>query len=223
MSRPRGVAEFTHLGSSARQDNFALNWQHHNVNRFLGVCLVASACTLLAGCAPELNWRRVVLQESGPSVWLPCKPSTVERTLAGADGVMLRVRMRSCDAGGHLWAVSLWEATDEERARSEATRWLETALSVFPAPTQRAQELWRASHWPSGMRGERLSVQGKRVDGSNRQVMTGVVVLGHRLIQLTVVGEQLSPEATQPFFDGLEPTLGGARATRSALESEAGA
>jgi hypothetical protein len=217
------VAEFTHLDGGARRDNLALNWQHHDVNRFLGVCLVASACSLLVACAPELNWRRVALLDSGPNVWLPCKPSTVERTLAGAGGGMLRVRMRSCDAGGQLWAVSLWEAHDEGGARSEVNRWLETTLAVFPAPTHRVQEPWRPPHWPSGLQGVRLFVQGKRVDGSSRQVMTGVVVVGNRLIQLTVVGERLAPDAVQPFFDGLEPMPRDVRASRAALKAEAGA
>lgn len=217
------MAEFTYLGGGARRDNLALNWQHHDVNRFLGICLVASVCSLLVACAPELNWRRVALLESGPSVWLPCKPSNVERTLAGAGGGVLRVRMRSCDAGGHLWAVSFWEAGDEGAARNEATGWLETALAVFPAPTHRAQEPWRSPHWPAGLQGMRLSVQGQRVDGSSRQVMTGVVVVGNRLIQLTVVGERLAPDATQPFFDGLEPMLRDVRASRAATKSEAGA
>lgn len=218
------MAEFTHRGVVSGRDNSTPNWQHHKVNRFLGVCVVASACSLLVACAPELNWRRVSLLDPGPSAWLPCKPSTVERSVAGAEGGMLRVRMRSCDAGGHLWAVSLWEAADEDAARNEASRWLEAPLAVFLAPTHRAQAAWRSSHWPSGVQGLRLSVGGKRVDGSSRQVMTGVVVVGNRLIQLTVVGEQLPPDTTQPFFDGLElMPREAARVARSLLGPEAGA
>lgn len=78
------------------------------------------AASLMAACAPDLNWREVSVDSAQGLVGLfPCKPTAHERKLSLPGAAQpVTVGMQSCQTGETTWAIShVAMASPEEMAR----------------------------------------------------------------------------------------------------------
>lgn len=132
----------------------------------------------LAGCAPDLNWREVRIDEAGLMQMFPCRPHRQQRT------VMLGARPRPvtlyvCDADQASWALAVADV-DEPAARDKVLQAM--------ADTARANLGIVGSAAPETLRGERYRLRGKTPDGRALELAGRVEARGNHVLQWAVVG-----------------------------------
>jgi hypothetical protein len=159
---------------------------------------------LLCGCSPALDWRRVRPADFGLEALFPCRPAGLSRAVVVAQRRVEMV-MHACAAGGSTFAIGAL-ALDDVRDVDAALVSLRDAAannlgSVATAP-QAVQVPGMTPHAQAG----RLTLTGRRPDGSTVVEHLAVFSRGTRVYQATVVGNQPDAEAVAAFFAGLRLT-----------------
>lgn len=163
--------------------------------------LLSLAWVPLAGCSPTLDWREVRPAESQLVLLFPCKPSAQARPVPLA-GQPVRLTLHACSAGGQTWGLVFADVADPARIAPALADLVASATSnIAGAATPRAPFRVRGATPNPGS--QRLLLQGKLPDGRVVSMQVAVFTHGTRVFQATVLGEQLSAEAVDTFFDGL--------------------
>lgn len=171
------------------------------------VLVLAWVCAVLAGCAPELDWRELRLDEAGVSQLFPCKPSRQQRqaVVGGQPRVLV---LHVCDAGGATWALSHLRVAEP----AEVPAVLDALAAAAHANLGAARTEPQAQPVP-GAGGQaaagRYRISGRRPDGAEVQSAVLLYARGTMVVQLTVLGPRLPDEALDAFFAGARALAGG--------------
>lgn len=155
----------------------------------------------VSACAPALDWREVRPAESGAVAWFPCKPAARSREVLLA-GVSLRLTLHACTAVQVTYALAHGDIEDPARVRAALVELQASAVAnvTGSVQSQRAARVAGSTPNPAALR---VSVSGRRPDGTALQEELAVFARGTRVYQAVLLGERLSSEATDTFFDGL--------------------
>lgn len=166
------------------------------------IAALCACCTWLAGCAPALDWRQFQPEGWPLQLALPCKPADQQRQIPLA-GARVALRMLSCSADDHVFAVASTDVGDPARvepalqalaaaarANVQATVLGEQAANVPGMTPQAAARRWR-------LRGQ---LPDARVVTEQLQVFAH----GTRVFQASVIGPAADDTRTAPFFDALQ-------------------
>lgn len=154
----------------------------------------------LAACSPAMNWRRVVLEDTGVEALLPCKPDAASRPLAWPSQTMT-LSMRSCQQQGATFAVSWLRFASAEQARAAVAAWrLASQGSARVQEPTAPPSTWRVS---GAQLAQRWSGQGRRESGPTLQVGLGHAVFDTVVVQLAVYSPAAQAPDDAPFWDGL--------------------
>ncbi|MDE2564898.1 MAG: hypothetical protein KGL50_03865 [Burkholderiales bacterium] len=149
-------------------------------------------------CTPTLNWRDVHLQGSTLAVQFPCRPDRIARRVALA-GPAVPLSLYACRAGGLDWAVGLAEMGDAARVEPALQAWRRETIAHVRAQASPGTPLPVPGAMPQpGVVSLRLA--GQRPDGRAVQLRLVLFARGGQVYQATVLGEQVSDAAAQPFF-----------------------
>lgn len=156
---------------------------------------------LLAGCGPALDWRQFQPEGWPLQLAMPCKPADQQRHIALA-GTRVALRMLSCSADDHVFAVASADVGDPARvvpalqalaaaarANVQATVLDEQAAAVPGMTPQAAARRWR--------------LRGQLPDA--RPVGEQLLVFAHgtRVFQASLIGPAADDARAAPFFDAL--------------------
>lgn len=161
---------------------------------------IAAAVATVA-CSPALDWRSVRPDGSRLVAMFPCKPASHARDVALA-GITVRMTMHACRAGDVLYAVTFADLADPARvtpALVELRRAAAGNLGTADAPGDPA----RVTGMTPNDEARRVSLAGRRPDGSAIREQLAVFAFGTRVYQATVLGERIDDDAARQFFDGL--------------------
>jgi hypothetical protein len=161
-----------------------------------------SLAVLLAACSPALNWREVRPGGAELKALLPCKPDQGHRRqrLAGQD---IDISMVGCEAGGALFAISVAELGDPDRALAVQVQWQAHLLGNMQAvvSTNSAYAIKGAG---AQLAPVRLSARGLRPDGRPVVVQGVWFARGTRLYHAVIYADTIVDAQSEPFFGGLE-------------------
>lgn len=156
---------------------------------------------LLVACGPALDWRQFQPEGWPLVVAMPCKPADQQRRIPLA-GTTVALRMLSCSADDHIFAVASADIGDPARvapalqalaaaaqANVRATVVDEQAAAVPGMTPQSAARRWR--------------LRGQLPDA--RPVAEQMLVFAHgtRVYQASVIGPTADDTRVAPFFDAL--------------------
>jgi len=166
-----------------------------------GLAAGALACSL-AACAPALDWREFQPEGWPLVVAMPCKPAIQQRPVVLA-GQTIDMRMLSCTADGHLFAVGAADVADPARVGPAMQ-----AIGQAAQANTRAAVLRRQPAAVPGMTPHadamRWQLQGQLPDGQPLAQQVQVFAHGTRVFQASVIGPQADDVRAAPFFDALK-------------------
>lgn len=169
------------------------------------VLVTAWVCSLLAACAPELDWRELRLDPPGVSQLFPCKPSRQQRS-AVVGGQERPLVLHVCDAGGATWALSHFRV----RTPLEVPAALDALAAAAHANLGAARTEPREQPVPGAggyAAAGRYRISGHRPDGTALQSALLLYARGTVVVQLTVLGPRLADEAVAAFFAGARASI----------------
>lgn len=162
---------------------------------------VAGLVCWLAACAPALDWRQFQPDGWPLSMGMPCKPASQERRVALA-GQNVALRMLSCTADGHIFAVGSADLADPAQVGPALQ-----ALGQAAQANARARVLREQPAAVPGMTPNpaalRWQLQGRLPDGQQVAEQVQVFAHGTRVFQASLVGPQADDARAAPFFDAL--------------------
>jgi len=161
---------------------------------------VAAALGVAAGCAPDLNWREVRPEGATLVALLPCKPDRQTRAIPLA-GTEVAMEVLGCSAGGTTWAVATADVGDPARVAP--------ALAGLRAARTRNLEGREGEVRPAELAGAtpgalRLTVEGRRPDGTPVRERALLFARGTRVFHAAALGGEPPAEALEVFFGGLK-------------------
>ena len=162
---------------------------------------VGVGAALLAGCAPELDWRDVRPPDSALQAQLPCKPSVQERQVQLADS-RVRLVLLACAAGGQTWGLATADIGDPARVQQALTELTRSSSANIGAQTTETVP-WQAAGSTPNTAAVRQQMQGRLPDGKAVQMQMAVFAHGTRIFQASVLGERVGAESAQAFFSAL--------------------
>ena len=168
------------------------------------ILTLVAACAL-AGCTPTLDWREVRPPGSQLLLLFPCKPGVQQRQVPLA-GQPVLLTLHACAAGGQTWGLAMADVADPARVASALAGFSAVAATnigaappgAVPAPVPFAVR--GATPNPGS---QRLLLKGKLPDGTQVTLHAAVFSHGTQVFQASVLGEQVSAEAANAYFDAL--------------------
>lgn len=166
------------------------------------ITLILSLALALGACSPALNWREARLSGGELKALLPCKPDQGRRqqSLAGEE---LWIAMQGCEAAGALFAVSVAELSQENRALAVQLQWQAQLLGNMRASASTTS--------PFAVKGStaqlaplRLTARGLGPEGRPVEAQGVWFARGARLYHAVIYAERITTEMSEPFFGGLE-------------------
>ena len=151
--------------------------------------VIVVPCAALLGCAPELNWREVRIDEAGIVQMFPCRPLRQQRSPV-VDGKTRPMALYVCDAGQASWALSVIDPGD---------------LASVPGAMQALADASRANlgladrATASAAAGEGYRLQGYSPDGRPVELSGRVAASGSKVLQWSVIGARV-PAADADAF-----------------------
>lgn len=156
---------------------------------------------MLAACAPALDWRQFQPDGWPLHLAMPCKPVDQQRNIPLA-GANVALRMLSCNADDHVFAVASADVGDPARvapalqalaaaakANVRAVVGDEQAATVPGMTPQAAARRWR--------------LRGQLPDGRSVAEQLQVFAHGTRVFQASVIGPMADDARAGPFFEAL--------------------
>jgi len=167
--------------------------------------LLRSACLslgVLCACAPALDWRRVKLAGLDIEAMFPCRPAALSREIELAQR-RVEMTMHACAAGGSTYAVGALTLDDVRDVGAALTYLRDAAARNVVAAASQPQAIQVPGMTPYAQ-AVRLTLSGRRPDGSAVVEHLTVFARGPRVYQATVVGDQPEAEAVSVFFGALK-------------------
>jgi hypothetical protein len=154
----------------------------------------------LAACAPSHDWRQMRSADGVVEALFPCKPTLHERRI-GIAGGSVKLSLMACDAGGQTWGLASAELGDPAR-HGEVLDALAGAAAgnVAAAASTAALVVPGATPHPGS---RRLRLEGRRPDATPVRMQLALFTHGTRVYQATVLGERVSDELADTFFESL--------------------
>ncbi len=156
----------------------------------------------LAACSPALDWRELRPEGTEVVALFPCKANNHAREVSLAQH-QVRMVLHACTAGGVTWALAMADLGDPTLVGPSLLELREAAarnLGVELTPSTRDFNVVGATPNPHSAR---LEIQGRLPDGLAVTEQVAVFAKGTRVFQATALGEELSTEAADTFFDAL--------------------
>jgi hypothetical protein len=169
--------------------------------RFLRSLALVACALLAAACSPTLDWREVRPEGSGATLLMPCKPSSMERSVRLA-GDPVALTLSACTAGGQTWAIASADVGDPARVTAALDELEAAARTNLAGGSAQTLALAVAGATPNPA-SRRVQFSGRLGDGTAVQEQVAVFALGTRVFQATVLGPQLPAEGVETFFGSL--------------------
>lgn len=118
-------------------------------------------------------------------------------------GQTVRMQLHACAAAGMTWGLAVAEVTDPARIEAALRELSASAVGNLQAGSSEALPLVVAGATPNPAAGRR-AFDGRLPDGMSVQAQSAVFADGMRVIQATVLGRALNPEAAQTFMESLK-------------------
>lgn len=161
----------------------------------------ALACTVLAACSPELNWREVRGDDAHYLVLLPAKPATHARTV-DLNGLKVEMRMTGAAVGDLSFAVASAHLPDAAQRTAALTAMQTAMLRNIGAATHSEKRVTLTGGTPA----TEVMAKGRSArDGQPLVMHARFAMHGERVFQAVALGPQdkLSPEAAETFLASL--------------------
>ena len=150
-----------------------------------GALALVLACTALAGCAPELDWRELSVPDGKFAALLPCKPRKETRSFNAAAGT-LTMTMYACSLKQGTMAVAYTDypsaAADAEHGRERLDAARDALLRNIGAGAHTEEEVAIA-----GLPGLQVYAEG-RAGAQATLLKARFAADGSRLYQIAYVG-----------------------------------
>lgn len=159
---------------------------------------------LLCACSPALDWRQVRPADLGVEALFPCRPSSLTREVALLQG-RLQMAMHACGAAGSTFALASLALSDARDVTAAIDSLRDAAAGNLRAGPSDTRPFTVPGMTPNSHAG-RLTLQGRRPDGSAVTEHLLVFVRGPRVYQASVVGDAPDEAAVTMFFTGLKVT-----------------
>ena len=162
---------------------------------------LSCALGLLVGCGPALDWRQ--FQPDGWPLMLamPCKPVDQQRRIDLA-GTSVAMRMLSCSADDHVFAVASADVGDPARVAPALQ-----ALTAAARANVRASVVGEQPAAVPGMtpqdQARRWRLRGQLPDARPVAEQLQVFAHGTRVFQASVIGPAADDARAAPLFDAL--------------------
>lgn len=158
----------------------------------------------LVGCSPALDWREVRPQGADLAMLFPCRIDSHERSVH-LGGQATRMTMHSCRATEAVFSLGVVEAGSPSQVapmldamRSAASEHLGTRS---PAPTH-----FLPKGMTSNASGGLFAMEGHLPDGRPVSLHAAFFVKGLRLYQASIIGKEISSDASETFFQAIRAT-----------------
>ena len=175
------------------RDNPGMKWSHTVMVLLLAIALEA--------CSPAFDWREFAPEGSGVIATFPCRPDRQTRNVTIA-GTQARMNMLTCSTGGATFALGFVDIADPARMAQALSELRAATVSNLQGTNPKPEALHVAGMTPNAQ-AVRLSIDGRLPDGAPVQTHASFFAKGLRVYQATVLGPALTPQVTQPFFNGL--------------------
>ena len=162
----------------------------------LGVQLV-----LLSACSAALDWRQFQPEGWPLQLAMPCKPADQQRRIPLA-GTTVALRMLSCSAGDHIFAVASADVGDPARV-GPALRALAAAAQANVRATVIAEQPANVPGMTPQADARRWQLRGQLPDARPVAEQLQVFAHGTRVYQASVIGPAADDAHASPFFDAL--------------------
>jgi len=159
---------------------------------------------LLCACSPALDWRQMAPTELGVQVQFPCRPASLTREVSVLRGRSQMV-MYACSAAGSTYALLKLTLSDVRDVTAAIDSLLEAASGNLRTSPGHAQPFEVPGMTPNPHAG-RLTLNGRRPDGSAITEHLLVFARGAWVYQASVVGDAPDQAAVSTFFSGLKVT-----------------
>jgi hypothetical protein len=160
--------------------------------------------TLMCACSPALDWRQLAPAEFGAQALFPCRPASLTRDVPVLQGRSQMV-MHACSAAGSTFALSRAAVSDVRDVSAAIESLLEAASRNLRTDPGHARPFEVPGMTPNARAG-RLTLNGRRPDGSAVTEHLLVFARGARVYQASVVGDGPDEAAVTTFFSGLKVT-----------------
>ena len=161
------------------------------------------AATGSSACTPTFDWREVRPDGSGVVALFPCKPVSHAREVALA-GAPIKMTMAACSAGNAVFAVAFADVGEPGRVapalaelRNSAARNLGISNAVEARPIT-------IDGMTPNVQAGRVTLAGRRPDGTAVQEELAVFARGTTVYQATVLGTAADAGAVETFIAALK-------------------
>jgi hypothetical protein len=161
----------------------------------------AAVALLLAACTPALDWREVRPADSGASLLMPCKPTSITRSVTLA-GRLVRLALHACSASGQTWALAVADVGDPARVGPALTELRDSAAANLSAAAPDLLPLNVTGATPNDRSG-RARLAGRLADDRAVEEELAVFSKGTRVYQATALGPSVPADAAETFFSSL--------------------
>ena len=159
---------------------------------------------LLCACSPALDWRQMAPAELGVQALFPCRPASLTRDVPVLQGRSQMV-MHACSAAGSTFALSKLTLSDVRDVTAAIDSLLDAAARNLRTGPGQAQPFEVPGMTPNSHAG-RLTLNGRRPDGTAVTEHLLVFARGARVYQASVLGDAPDQTAVSMFFGGLKVT-----------------
>ena len=159
---------------------------------------------LLCACSPTLDWRQVRPADLGVEALCPCRPSSLTREVALLQR-RLQMVMHACSAAGSTFALAGLTLSDVRDVTAAIDSLRDAAAGNLRAAPGDTRAFGVPGMTPNSHAG-RLTLQGRRPDGSAVTEHLLVFVHGAWVYQASVVGDAPDEAVVTTFFSGLKVT-----------------
>lgn len=165
------------------------------------ILLATLLATLLAACAPTLNWRDVRPDDSHAQLQFPCKPVGQQRRLPLA-GVAVKLTLHACSAGDRTWGLAFADMGDPSKVGPALQELMGSAVSNLVASRGDAPPLKvpGATPYPESLRS---SLRGRLPDGAAVTMEIAVFAQGTRVYQASVLGAAAADDGAETFLSSV--------------------
>ena len=165
--------------------------------RVLSLAAAAGA----TGCTPTHDWREFRPDGSALVSMFPCRPQHHARTTELA-GMQVPMQLHVCSSGQETWAIAVLDVAQPDQVAAALQALRRAALANFSATLIRTSPLQVPGMTPNP-NAALDALQGVSPQGASTQVTAAFFAKGLRVYQATVFAPQVSPEASEMFFSGL--------------------
>lgn len=158
--------------------------------------------TLLAACAPSLNWREVRPEGTDLLLMFPCKPEQQTRALSepGAPAEA-RMGLARCEAAGLGFSLSWSDVPDPAQSNPALKQMKEAVIAGTKLPAGEPQALQLIGMTPGT---EAVSLSLGAPNGKGQQARLAVFARGLRVYQLLMIGPRADAAAWEGFLGSLK-------------------